>query len=240
MRHGLVVGGNSEGGIGEACASWFSVDPRYSDVNWYVPSIDLLDISSDTATNGIYDYVESLKNTPEFDGFDYVLYAAGENHLEWAVDVSISQMDSMYRVNVFGFVSLLGDLRTGFPDRPFSAVAISSDAATTPMRGSVMYCSSKAALDMVVKTLAREWAGDGYRINAVAPGMVDDTPMSRYIEKSVPNFRGWTHQEAFRYERSMQPMGRRADKMEVACAVADVLHGPRYLNGAIVPLTGAK
>lgn len=240
MKHGLVVGGKSEGGIGEACGTWFLIDSRFQGVQWYTPSIELLDISSDTAVNGIYDYVQSLKNTPDFDGFDYILYAAGENQLEWAVDVGMNQMESMYRVNVFGFVSLLGDLRTAFPDRPFSAVAISSDAATTPMRGSVMYCSSKAALDMVVKTMAREWAGDGYRINAVAPGMVDDTPMSRYIEWAVPGFRGWTREHALEYERSMQPMGRRADKMEVAHAVADVLYGPRYLNGAIVPLTGAK
>lgn len=241
MKYGLIVGGKSEGGIGEACDSWFTVDPRYRDVSWYVPSQNLLDISSDiSAINGIYDYVNSLKNTPDFDGFDYIVYAAGVNQLEWATDIAISQMESLYRVNVFGFVSLLGDLRIGFPDKPFSAVAISSDAATNPMRGSVMYCSSKAALDMAVKTMAREWGEDEYRINAVAPGMVDDTPMSKYIEDAVPTFRGWTKERALEYERSMQPMGRRADKMEVANLVADVLYGPRYLNGAIVPLTGAK
>lgn len=240
MKHGLIVGGKSEGGIGQACDSWFSVDPRYVGVRWDVPSTERLDISEDLGVNGIYEYVERLKEIADFDGFDYIVYAAGYNQLMWATDIHINMMVEMYRVNVFGFVSLLGDLRNAFPGKPFSAVAISSDAATTPMRGSVMYCSSKAALDMAVKTLAREWGGDEYRINAVAPGMVDDTPMSRYIEETVPVFRGWTKEHALEYERSMQPMGRRADKVEVAHLVADVLHGPRYLNGAIVPLTGAK
>lgn len=237
MKHGLIVGGKSEGGIGQACESWFSVDPRFVGVRWYVPSQTLLDVHEDHA---IVDFVQSLQNTPDFEGFDYVVYAAGVNSLMWATDIDISNMVWMYKVNVFGFVSLLGELREAFPGKPFSAVAISSDAATNPMRGSVMYCSSKAALDMAVKTMAREWGGDEYRINAVAPGMVDDTPMSKYIEEAVPVFRGWTKEHALQYERSMQPMGRRADKMEVAHLVADVLHGPRYLNGAIVPLTGTK
>lgn len=240
MKHGLIIGGKSEGGIGEGCASWFQVDPRYRNTKWLIPYQEEFDVSDEI---NIYNYLEGVQKTGSIKGFDYILYAAGLNELSWADEESISQMTRIYKVNVFGFIATLGVHRHLWPDKEFSAVAISSDAATNPMRGSVTYCSSKAALDMAVRTLAREWNnGDEpeVRVNAVSPGMVDDTPMSRYIEKTVPSFRGWTKEHALAYERSMQPMGRRCSVSEVAQLVADVLHGPRYLNGAIIPLTGAK
>jgi NAD(P)-dependent dehydrogenase (short-subunit alcohol dehydrogenase family) len=242
VKHGLIVGGKSEGGIGQACESWFSVDPRFNSVNWYVPSAEELDVRND---NHINDYIERA-DEHGVSGFDYVVYAAGVNGLCWADELYMLEMVDLFKVNVFGFISLLGQIRATWPGKNFSAVAISSDAAYTPMRGSVNYCASKAALDMAVKTLAREWnvpeelEKGSVRVNAVAPGMVEDTPMSRYIEETVPSFRGWTAEKALAYEQSMQPMGRRADKAEVAHLVADVLYGPNYLNGAIVPLTGAK
>ena len=36
----------------------------------------------------------------------------------------------------------------------------------------VQYAASKAALDQVTRGLSSEWAPDGVRVNAVAPGVV--------------------------------------------------------------------
>ncbi len=242
-KRGLIVGGSNQDGIGSACLTWMGLDARYQDVKWYTPSPTLLNIASDTS---IADYLDNFAEVEDGDGFDYVVYSAGLNELCWADEHLMTEMEKVYRVNVFGFVALLGQIRATWPFKSFSAVGICSDAAYNPMRGSVTYCSSKAAMAMSIKVLAREWSDPAepdapvVRVNGVAPGMVDDTPMARYIEDTVPSFRGWSAFEALKYERSMQPMGRRADKAEVAHLVADILHGPRYLNGAIVPLTGAK
>ena len=56
-----------------------------------------------------------------------------------------------------------------------SIVAVSSVSGRLVDRSMGLYCASKAALDMVVRVAAAEWAPT-VRVNAVAPG-VTDTPM---------------------------------------------------------------
>lgn len=242
MKRGLIVGGTSRAGVGAACYDWLLNDERFSEVVWHVTTPKELDVSrsSDIHTYlmnvDLGDY--SLKPN-EFDGYDYVLYAAGLNELRYAEDESIDHLSEIFAVNVFGFISLLGQLRAMFPGRPFSAVAIVSDAMRTPMRGSVAYCASKAALAMAVRTLAREFAPSS-RVNGVAPGVVEGTTMSNYIDETVPGFRGWSKDQARKYEQSGQPFKRRVGVSEVAEVVANVLYGPDYMSGSIVEITGAK
>jgi NAD(P)-dependent dehydrogenase (short-subunit alcohol dehydrogenase family) len=68
---------------------------------------------------------------------------------------------------------------------PGSMVVTSSVSARLADRTMGLYCASKAALDMVVRVAALEWA-PGVRVNAVAPG-VTDTPMLG----PAPRTEGW-------------------------------------------------
>src|SRR5688572_8538991 len=115
----------------------------------------------------------------------HLVYSVGINHLDWAHEICSTTFDDLFSVNVKGFLDtmqILMDLHdaTSLPYKP-SVVAISSDAARRPMRTSAIYCASKAALDMMVKVFARERAGQGWRINGVAPGKVSDTGMTSYV-----------------------------------------------------------
>lgn len=49
-------------------------------------------------------------------------------------------------------------------------INISSTFGKTPVPLRAAYCSSKAAVDMLTKVLAIEWAEKGIRVNAIAPG----------------------------------------------------------------------
>ena len=173
----------------------------------------------------------------------HMVYSAGINELCWIKDIddyhsgNYTNFTRVLDVNVTGFARVLGSLIGYHPLE--SVVAISSDAATRPMRGSLMYCASKAALDMAVKCAARELAPET-RVNAVAPGMTDGTVMQEYIDKAVPEFRGWTPEAARSYENSQNPMGRRATTDEIAHAVVDVLFGPEYMTGTIVTVNGGR
>ncbi len=57
-------------------------------------------------------------------------------------------------------------------ERP-SVVMISSIGALDGLPGQASYAASKAGILGLVRTLAAEWAGDGIRVNAIVPGLVD-------------------------------------------------------------------
>src|SRR5690606_4757221 len=60
-----------------------------------------------------------------------------------------------------------------------SIINISSAGADIPGPGLSAYAMSKAAVNMLTRTLAHEVGGAGVRVNAVAPGFID-TPMVSY------------------------------------------------------------
>lgn len=69
-----------------------------------------------------------------------------------------------------------------------SIVCVSSKAALNPFPGAAGYVTSKAAVLALVDALATEYRGDGIRVNAVLPGVID-TPTNR---ESMPGSRtGW-------------------------------------------------
>jgi NAD(P)-dependent dehydrogenase (short-subunit alcohol dehydrogenase family) len=151
-------------------------------------------------------------------------------------------VDDMFNVNVFGFMRVVKTManhwRTPFPR---SLVAVTSDAARRPMRTSMAYCASKAALDMCIKQAAREHApiefgpGGAIRVNGVAPGMTAPTGMSEYIDEAVPAIRGWTLAKAKEYEASQNPMHRRISPAEIAAAVKYMLvDSPMSQTGSIM------
>lgn len=231
----LIVGGTS--GMGEAFAE--RIAGTRPDIEIFVPNEDAPKSDRFAEMNvrsefSIRDYLRD--NGP----FEYVVYTPGVNFLNYVEDQTQGNMLEDYRVNVLGFTSVLGIHSQMYGKEAMkSAVAIVSDAARNPMRGSLSYCSSKAALGMAIKVIAREWAGVT-RVNGVAPAIVDDTPMTEYIDKTVPEFRGWDPVAAREYEKTMLPMKRRVTKDEVAEVIEHTLFGPAYQTGSIVDITGGK
>ena len=108
-----------------------------------------------------------------------------------------------------------------------SIVVTSSVSSRLVDRSMGLYCASKAALDMLVRVAAFEWAPDGVRVNAVAPG-VTDTPM-------VP--RGPVSEPWLAAVVDRTPMGRLGTPDDVAEAIV-ALHGLSWVTGHVLDCDG--
>lgn len=65
--------------------------------------------------------------------------------------------------------------------RPVHFAAVSSNSAHIARRTSAPYCASKAALSMVLRVAAREWALDNVCVYGWEPGLIEDTPMTHMV-----------------------------------------------------------
>ncbi len=224
MKRTLIVGWRP-GNIADAFAQILGTD-----VTLYIPDVQQMDLLQPTF---IYNYLT------QYGPFDEIVYCAGINELEWIKDLWSEDLHRTYQVNVFGLVEIVARHVEIYESRPFRVVALVSDSSRHAMRGSLAYSSSKAALVGVIKNMARELA-PRVLVVGVSPGIVEDTPMTDYIDKMVPGFRGWNPEKTREYEQSMIPMRRRATKYEVAQTMLFALRGPDYLTGSIIEIAGGK
>ena len=78
------------------------------------------------------------------------------------------------------------------------------------MRSGSPYGMTKAAMNQMARNLGAEWAKDGIRVNAVAPGFTA-TPLTEY----------WQSNEEYMRELAFRtPMRRMGQPEEVAAAIA--------------------
>jgi 3-oxoacyl-[acyl-carrier protein] reductase len=110
-----------------------------------------------------------------------------------------------------------------------SVIVVSSTAAFHATRGNPGYAASKAGAVGLVRTLADAWAGDGIRVNGIAPGFVA-TKMTRV-----------TTGDPQRLDAALQriPVGRLGTPQDMAGA-ALFLASPlaAYVVGHTIPVDG--
>lgn len=141
-----------------------------------------------------------------------VVCNAGVGFASSFVETREEDYDALMAVNVKGvFFVAQAALRCMLPRQRGSVVLIASTSAftasNTPMAA---YDASKAAVRMMATSAAREVAGSGVRVNAVAPGTVG-TDMVREV---------LTTESVDYLCRVRIPMGRLAEPSEIAQAVA--------------------
>jgi NAD(P)-dependent dehydrogenase (short-subunit alcohol dehydrogenase family) len=144
-----------------------------------------------------------------------------------------AQWDAVYGLNVKAPFFLVQALRSvlkanASPEQPSQVINVGSVAgfvSTTP--DSYAYGGSKAALHHLTRVLARKLAGDGIRVNAVAPGLFP-SKMSAWIVDDDALHRGALNNI---------PAGRLGHADDIA-AVAIMIAASRYLTGDVIAVDG--
>lgn len=164
----------------------------------------------------------------------------GTNHLNWIGQLEpedYSVLDVNLKIPLFWVDQLIK--KKFFTDNP-RILNICSQTYRVPQRCTAAYCASKAGLAHLTKVMARELAGKGFVVNALAPGKIEDTKMSAITDEQVNKLRGWEVAKADTYAKSNIPMGRYTSREEVALAAISILHLPPYINGAVIDMTGGQ
>jgi NAD(P)-dependent dehydrogenase (short-subunit alcohol dehydrogenase family) len=149
-----------------------------------------------------------------------------------ALEVSVEDWDNTFAVNVRGTFLAAQEaakrmIASGVGERGEGRIVnIASIASHTVLPGLAAYCASKAAVAMLTKGLAREWARRGIAVNALCPG---------YIETDInadwwPTEGGQKQLKGFPRRRLMQP--------EDLDAAFLMLAGPaaRAITGSVVTI----
>ncbi|MEZ5318747.1 MAG: SDR family oxidoreductase [Vicinamibacterales bacterium] len=111
---------------------------------------------------------------------DVVVHAAGITRDGRLWKLSDEDWRAVQAVNLDSAFALLRAATPALRARGGSVVFISSINGARGKVGQAAYAASKAGLEALARTAARELGGSGVRVNAVAPGWID-TPMTASV-----------------------------------------------------------
>jgi NAD(P)-dependent dehydrogenase (short-subunit alcohol dehydrogenase family) len=218
----VVVGGAS--GIGAVVATLLQ-DAGHEVLTWdRRGSVDIrCDISDPAQIDAAVRETVDAIGTPKT-----ATITAGVAHSGRLIDSDADDWERVVGVNAKGvWLCLRALARPMLESGGGSMVATSSVSGRLADKSMGLYCASKAALDMVVRVAAREWA-PSVRVNAVAPG-VTDTPM---LDRRLPREGSWLSGVAGR--TSMQRLGTAGDVAQVMLQ----LHSMSWVTGQILECDG--
>lgn len=135
----------------------------------------------------------------------------------------------MMAVNCFGAFDTLHAFLPALRRTRGSIINIASVAGIMGQRGAVGYSASKGALRLLTQSLSADLAGDGIRVNAIAPGVID-TPMTEATRSDARRLQGFL---------ARIPAGRLGQPEEIAGpAVFLASDLASYVTGTILPVDG--
>jgi 3-oxoacyl-[acyl-carrier protein] reductase len=131
-----------------------------------------------------------------FGGLDVLVNNAGIYEFAPIEGVTPEHFHRMFDLNVLGLLLTTQEALKHFAPGGGSIINISSVAATAAPATASVYSATKAAVDAVTKSLAKELGPRGVRVNSINPGMVEtegthaqgipDSDFRRQIEAQTP------------------------------------------------------
>jgi NAD(P)-dependent dehydrogenase (short-subunit alcohol dehydrogenase family) len=150
-------------------------------------------------------------------------------------ELDVTVLRRVFEVNVTGVFRCAQEavrrMSTRYGGSGGAIVNVSSTAAHRGSPGEwIHYAASKAAVETMTVGLAQEVGGEGIRVNAVAPGLVET---GLHAEAGVP--------DRPRRLASLIPLGRPGRPAEIAEGIVWLLSpAASFVTGAVLPISGGR
>jgi len=165
---------------------------------------------------------------------DILMTAAGWSCGGTVVTTDPAEWDAVFRTNVGGTWLWA---RAAVPPMQRqgkgSIITLASQLAIAGGRGNSAYIAAKGAIVSLTRTMAVDFAADGIRVNAIAPGAID-TPMLRrsFARHADPE----PVREASRQRHAMKRFGRAEEIAGTALHLAS--DASSFTTGTVMPVDG--
>lgn len=230
----LVMGASSSVGIGAAVAAAYRTagadvmisarrEPALRDVAQTIDArYAACDVTSEESVAALFEQINH-----EFGRLDVAVFASGLNHF-----APVAKFDPQRAMPTI-LTQLVGGLlfiKHAAPLMPSGGaiILISSLTARLPAFGTAVYAGTKAALEQVTRIAALEYAGQGLRINGIAPGMTR-TDMTEMMFDN-PGLERAVVRET--------PLGRMGTPDDIASAALWLADPSCFLTGETLPVSG--
>lgn len=210
--------------------------------------VKIFDWSKDTGvdvtdSSSVVDAKRALAKELDGEPLDVLINCAGVNHIEFIPKLDEADWDRVMDTNAKGIYlvskALLPLLSSPGRTHCGTILNIVSNASHVPMTSSLAYNASKGAAKIMTAQMSRELIKThGITVFSISPNKLKNTGMSLYIDAKVCELRGWTTEEAEKYQRASLPAGVETDPNTLAEFIVFLLSSKerhRYLAGCDIP-----
>lgn len=181
------------------------------------------DIAAEPAAKALVDFA-----VEQFGGLDVLVNNAGIAVGKALAEVDAAHIDAHVSINIAGLLYASKHAAFAFGDRGGSIINISSVNGISPIPGGAVYSATKAAVNAITVSLARELGAKQIRVNAVAPGLT----MTERYEREVPD-------DAKGYVMEKTPLGRLGGPDDLVGAVGFLASdASAWVTGQVIAVSG--
>ena len=142
----------------------------------------------------------------------------------------VDDIEKLFDVNYFAMLRIIQKVSKKMSRQRHGVIInMGSIAGIEPQPGKIAYGSSKAAVMMMTKCLAKELGPLGIRVNAIAPGPIETEMIHQYKDEML---------EKLASESALRRLGQKEEIAQVALFLAS--EQSSYINGEIIKVDGGR